>query len=114
MASRGEPSHVEIAVPDPGRARTFYGALLGWTFQETANGASVDTGGAVRAGIHSEQAPSTQVFFSVPDIDAAVQRVRELGGEVDPGSSEGPGGRYVHSCRDDQGAPFGLHQPTSD
>jgi hypothetical protein len=53
-----------------------------------------------------------QLFFSVPDLDQAAKRVVELGGEVDEASSEGPGGRYLHSCRDDQGVPFGLHQPS--
>jgi len=113
MASMGHTSHVEIGVPDPDRARAFYGELLGWTFEQTANGAAVDTGHTAGAGIHREEEPSIQVFFSVPDLDAAVQRVRELGGEVDPEASEGPHGRYVHVCRDDQGVTFGLHEPRS-
>jgi predicted enzyme related to lactoylglutathione lyase len=50
------------------------------------------------------------VYFRVDDIEAAVRRVRELGGEADdPGLAE-TGGRFV-SCRDDQGLAFGLHQP---
>jgi predicted enzyme related to lactoylglutathione lyase len=52
-----------------------------------------------------------QIFFSVPNIEEAAKRIVELGGEVDAGSSEGAGGRYLHSCRDDQGVPFGLHEP---
>jgi uncharacterized protein len=46
----------------------------------------------------------------VEDIEAAVKRVRELGGTADePGLAE-TGGRFA-SCRDDQGVEFGLHQP---
>jgi predicted enzyme related to lactoylglutathione lyase len=49
------------------------------------------------------------VYFRVDDIEAAVRRVRELGGEADdPGPAE-TGGRFA-SCRDDQGLAFGLHQ----
>ena len=56
------------------------------------------------------------MFFAVDDMDAAVERVRELGGEVDhldqDGGEEGQAqfGRF-ELCRDDQGSPFGLHQP---
>jgi uncharacterized protein len=105
------PSHFEIGVPDAKRAKEFYGRLLGWDFRPTAGeNAWIETGG-VRGGLHDDdEARSIVVYFRVPDIDAAVARVRELGGEVaDPGP-EGLGGRYV-SGRDDQGVEFGLHQP---
>jgi predicted enzyme related to lactoylglutathione lyase len=106
----GEPSHFEIGVPDVERARKFFGELLGWEFEGTGNGAHAATGG-VPGGLHPEDEPWLQIFFSVPDLDEAAKRVVELGGEVDEASSEGPGGRYLHSCRDDQGLPFGLHEP---
>lgn len=56
------------------------------------------------------------VFFAVDDIDRAVARVRELGGVVEEMDIEGDEesvaqfGRFK-LCRDDQGSPFGLHQP---
>ena len=56
---------------------------------------------------------SIQIFFSVPDLEQAAKRVAELGGEVDEPRSEGRGGRFIHSCRDDQGVPFGLHEASS-
>jgi len=109
----GEPSHFELGVRDVGRAREFYGKLLGWTFEGTDLGAHVGTTG-IPGGIHVEDGASVQIFFSVPDLDEAAARVVELGGEVDEGSSDGPGGRYLHSCRDDQGVPFGLHEAARD
>jgi predicted enzyme related to lactoylglutathione lyase len=51
------------------------------------------------------------VFFAVEDIDAAARRVVELGGEVDEAGEDGESGRFLYSCRDDQGVKFGLHQP---
>jgi predicted enzyme related to lactoylglutathione lyase len=41
-------------------------------------------------------------YFSVPDMDAALIRVGELGGEVIH-----PGERWS-VCRDSEGSPFGL------
>jgi len=51
------------------------------------------------------------LFFSAPDIHAAVVAVRKLGGQADDPGPEEPGfGRFTF-CRDDQGVRFGLHQP---
>jgi len=44
-------------------------------------------------------------YFPVPDLPAAVDRVRELGGEI-----VHPGDRWV-ICRDSEGTPFGLAGP---
>jgi hypothetical protein len=107
----GEPSHFEVGVADAMKARRFYGELLGWSYETTrADDAWIETGG-VRGGVHGEDADSTIVlYFSVPDLDDAALRVRELGGEApDPGEAD-PSGRYAQ-CRDDQGVVFGLHQP---
>jgi predicted enzyme related to lactoylglutathione lyase len=103
----GEPSHFELGVPDKERGRAFYNALFGWKIDEIG---WIDTGG-VRGGLHGDD-PETGVvlYFAVDDIDAAVRRVRELGGEADePGPIE-ESGRYT-SCRDDQGVVFGLREP---
>ncbi|MDP9343538.1 MAG: hypothetical protein M3Q23_15895 [Actinomycetota bacterium] len=44
------------------------------------------------------------VYFSVDDLQAALERVRAAGGEV-----VHPGERWV-VCRDSEGSPFGLAQ----
>jgi len=107
----GEPSHFELGVRDAARAKRFYGELLGWQFQKTkGEWAQVETGG-VPGGVHDGgDEHDVIMYFAVPDIEAAVRRVRELGGE---GEEPGPptlGGRYAR-CRDDQSVVFGLHQP---
>jgi uncharacterized protein len=107
----GEPSHFELGVPDAARAKAFYGELFGWSFTPTeGENAWIETPG-VRGGLHGDdEALNIVVYFRVPDIEAAVQRARELGGTADdPGPSD-VGGRFA-SCRDDQGVEFGLHQP---
>ena len=107
----GDPSHFEIGVPDGQRAKVFYGELLGWTFSTvTGENAWVETGG-VRGGLHDgDDDANVVVYFQVPDIEAAVRRVRELGGEANDPEPAGLGGRFT-SCRDDQGVQFGLHEP---
>ena len=56
------------------------------------------------------------VFFGVADLEAAMARVRDFGGHAEALESgadelrEGSFGRFA-LCRDDQGSPFGLHQP---
>ena len=110
----GETSHFEIGVPDARRARSFFGSLLGWDYEDTSgDNAWIQTGG-VRGGLHGGNAsPGITVYFEVPDIASAVQRVRELGGHVDDdGAEEANGERFV-PCRDDQGVAFGLHQRAS-
>jgi uncharacterized protein len=112
----GEPSFFELGVADAARARAFYTALFGWRMEPVGNGFSIDAGG-LPGGLHPgdpEAAP--YVFFRVDDIEAAAARVRELGGRIDEFDGDGDAdsvarfGRFK-LCRDDQGSPFGLHQP---
>jgi uncharacterized protein len=112
----GELSFFELGVADADRAREFYGSLFGWEFVDEGNGATIETPN-IPGGIHGGDAgASPYLFFRVDDLDAAVDRVRGLGGEVS-GSAGGDDpdtvarfGRFVF-CRDDQGSAFGLHQP---
>lgn len=69
------------------------------------------------AGMHGgERGASPYLFFSVDDIEAASERVRELGGTVDDVDVDGDQDSvkqfgHFKLCHDDQGSPFGLHQP---
>ncbi|MFG3661633.1 VOC family protein [Streptomyces sp. NPDC047706] len=116
----GEPSFFEIGVADPERGRAFYGALFGWNLEAGpgGDGFTIGTGG-LPGGMHGGgENASPYLFFRVDDMDAAMVRVRELGGSVEDigeGGQEDPDsvarfGRFT-LCRDDQGSPFGLHQP---
>ncbi|GGX59192.1 VOC family protein [Streptomyces fructofermentans] len=117
----GEPSFFEIGVADPERGRAFYGALFGWTFEPgttEGGGFALNTGG-VPGGIHGGDPGATPyLFFRVDDLDAAAAQVRDLGGTVDEpadesGDSDESAARFgrFRLCRDDQGSPFGLHEP---
>jgi predicted enzyme related to lactoylglutathione lyase len=111
----GEPVHIEFGVADTAGAQKFYGELFGWEFEPAGGGARIRTGG-IPGGLHPDgRGPEVLVFYSVPDLDEAVRRIRELGGEVDEDvGGEDESGRWLYSCRDDQGVVFGLLEPASD
>ncbi|MFC7983189.1 VOC family protein [Streptomyces sp. NPDC057336] len=115
----GVPSFFEFGVADPERGRAFYGGLFGWTLEPgpSGRGFAIGTGG-VPGGLHGGDAgASPYLFFRVDDLDAALARVRELGGSVeDPGEEDaGSAARFGRFalCRDNQGSAFGLHEPPS-
>ena len=116
----GEPSFFSLGVQDAERGRAFYQALLGWRMEPgpSGTGFAVTTAG-VPGGIHDDDPQaSPYLFFRVDDLDAALERVRELGGTVDETEHGDEGdqesvtrfGRFK-LCRDDQGSSFGLHEP---
>jgi predicted enzyme related to lactoylglutathione lyase len=111
----GELSFIELGVEDAERGRAFYEGLFGWRFEPSGQGFGV-TLPNVAGGMHGgDRGASPYVFFRVDDLDAALDRVRELGGtleEAHEGDEESVArfGRF-RLCRDDQGSPFGLHQP---
>lgn len=107
----GGLSHFEIGVSDVEKAKSFFGKLHGWQFDEMPDGAAIDTPTS-RGGLHGKDPDNCIVaYFAVADIGKAVRMVRELGGEAgDPGDEEPGWGRFSQ-CRDNQGVRFGLHQP---
>jgi predicted enzyme related to lactoylglutathione lyase len=103
------PSLVEFPADDPERARRFWSGLLGVTLDERASaegsGWRTRTSGTT-VGVHVRgSGPGDTVslpYFTVPDMDAALEQVKALGGSViHPGSQ-------WSICRDSEGSPFGL------
>ena len=114
----GELAFFELGVEDTERGRDFYSGLFGWEFETGPSGKGfVISTPNVPGGMHGgDRGAVPYVFFKVDDIEAALERVRELGGEVEDMDVEGDEestatfGRFK-LCRDDQGSSFGLHQP---
>jgi predicted enzyme related to lactoylglutathione lyase len=100
---------LEFPADDAGRARRFWEGLLGASLAprrpDEGRGWQAEHGG-VALGLHERgHGPGDRValpYFPVPDVTAAMERVRELGGEV-----VHPGERWA-ICRDSEGTPFGL------
>jgi uncharacterized protein len=114
----GELTFFELGVGDAEVARPFYEGVFGWTFEPGPSGSGFAiVAPNVSGGMHGgDEGAAPYVFFAVDDMESALERVRELGGEVDEANVEGDEasvarfGRF-RLCRDNQGSPFGLHQP---
>jgi predicted enzyme related to lactoylglutathione lyase len=108
----GEPSFLEIGVPSGARARDFYRELLGWQFESMGGDNYFAATSTAGIGLHTDDPDALMVvYFTVADIEAAVERVRRLGGTApQPGGGDERFGRFVE-CRDSQGVRFGLRQP---
>jgi predicted enzyme related to lactoylglutathione lyase len=109
-ARHGDLSYLTLEVRDSGRARAFFGAVLGWRFTpgRIEDGWGVDdvhpmTG---MSGGHDE---ATGVpMYRVDDIGAAVDVVRALGGRATDPAHQPYG--VTSDCVDDQGTRFYLGQ----
>lgn len=113
----GEVAFFELGVEDAERGRAFYEGLFGWQFEPGPSGSGFMIAAPnMPGGMHEGDAEAVPyVFFKVEDMDAALARVRELGGSVEEMDVEGdPESIAQHGrfklCRDDQGSQFGLHQ----
>ncbi len=112
----GDLAYVEVRVPDAGRARAFYGTVLGWRFtpgslagywHPTSGDGGFTSPMSGLVGGHPEAA--VVPTFQVPDVAAAAEAVRAAGGtSTDPESDHSRSGVI---CTDDQGVPFLLAQP---
>jgi predicted enzyme related to lactoylglutathione lyase len=100
---------IEFPADNPDRALRFWSGLLGveLTERSQAEGRGWQTHRRAPAlGIHERGAgpgdTASLPYFTVPDIEAALEQVRQLGGSViHPGS-------HWAICRDSEGSPFGL------
>ncbi|WP_410664332.1 VOC family protein [Amycolatopsis sp. lyj-84] len=111
----GEAGYFTFQVPDDGRAKAFYGAVLGWQFSpgRVEGGWGVE-GSGLQGGLWG--GPGRQVgwkvMYAVDDLAAALDRVRAQGGQA--GETEQQPYGLSADCVDDQGIEFWLwEQPRS-
>jgi predicted enzyme related to lactoylglutathione lyase len=100
---------IEFPADDPDRARRFWSGLLGVELAQRsqAEGRGWQTQNAAPVlGIHRRGAgpgdTAALPYFTVADMEAALEQVAALGGSVIH-----PGRRWA-ICRDSEGSPFGL------
>jgi len=100
---------IEFPADDADRALRFWQGVLGVELErrsaEAGSGWETDADG-LRLGVH-ERGPgpgdtASLPYFTVGDMAAALERVRELGGSVIH-----PGEKWA-VCRDSEGSPFAL------
>jgi len=104
----GDLGYVSLWVPDERGARAFYGAVLGWAFDERGQVAGVAPHHGLRGGVAD---PTLLICITTDDVARAAARVQAAGGHAGAASERDYG--IVADCTDDQGMPFALWQPTS-
>jgi hypothetical protein len=105
-----ELGYLTIPVPSVARAKAFFGALFGWDFQQTGEGAAHIGNTKLPIGF-STGGPTNYaaLYFKVTDIKAAVAKIGSLGGSAGE-ITKSPSGLGA-ICNDDQGTTFSLWQP---
>ena len=111
-----EPYYMTLTTADVERGAAFYGAVLGWEFQEQGNGGRHVTNTEMPIGLRAIDNPfgdtepgEIQMWFTVRDFDDAVERVRVAGGTVVELNAWDSGREAI--CEDDQGVTFKLSEP---
>lgn len=114
----GSPCWIDLGSPDIPATATFYGTVFGWTFHpmEGADGYGFlhQDGRRIGAvGRHTEKgaSPAWMIYFSTPDVDAAVKTAEQHGGtvRVEPGDVMAEG--RMAQLSDPAGVRFALWQP---
>ncbi|ATY14226.1 VOC family protein [Amycolatopsis sp. AA4] len=104
----GTPTWIDLAVPDLDRARRFYGAVLGWTF----DGNHCLLRDLPVAGLRQAADPRAgwTVYFATDDCDRTAKAVIAAGGKLlDRPHDDGEHARAA-VAEDPTGARFGLWQ----
>jgi predicted enzyme related to lactoylglutathione lyase len=117
----GEASWHELMTTDVPAAMLFYQQVFGWQPSESMDMGEMGKyqmfnrphgmiGGMMNKPREMANAPSNwQIYFRVPDVQAATERIKSNGGQILNGPMEVPGGDWVVNAMDPQGAAFGLH-----
>jgi predicted enzyme related to lactoylglutathione lyase len=106
--------HFEIPAQDTGRAKNFWGSLFGYEFQ-TMEGPieyhMFQTGENEGGAVYPQQEGETGLitYFLVDDIDAARQKIQELGGTSEDKAPVPKMGWYSRA-QDTEGNAFSLWQ----
>ena len=105
----GDLYYFTVGVADLTKAQAFYGAVLGWRFDDPQAG-HVGNISAPPGGVRPDaDMPGTQLWFVVDDIHDAVIAVREHGGTAGEPVDYDSG--WSVDCVDDQGVAFSLSVP---
>jgi predicted enzyme related to lactoylglutathione lyase len=120
-AEIGEASWHELMTTDAPAAMKFYSEIFGWQAGDPMDMGPMGKyyvfnrphgmiGGMMNKPPEMANVPPNwQIYFRVPDITAAAERIKAKGGQILNGPMEVPGGDWVVNAVDPQGAAFSLH-----
>ncbi len=119
----GEVSWHELMSENFEEAFSFYNQLFGWTKHDDMDmgeagvyrlyGAGERTLGGMFNKPAEVPMSAWMYYFEVPEIQAAVNTAKTLGGNLLHGPMEVPGGTYIAQMIDPQGGAFALHAKQS-
>jgi hypothetical protein len=120
-SKHGEFSWNELMTTDHTAAFSFYNQIFGWEKLQSHDmgpmgeyliyGAHGKTLGGMFTRGEDMPMPSAWIYYiHVDDLDGAVARVKENGGQIVNGPMEVPGGDRIAQGIDPQGAFFALHE----
>jgi predicted enzyme related to lactoylglutathione lyase len=117
----GQASWHELMTTDMPAAMTFYQQVFGWQPSQAMDMGPMgtyqmfkrphgDIGGMMNKPPEMANVPPNwQIYFRVPDVHAAAERIKASGGQILNGPMEVPDGDWIVNATDPQGAAFGLH-----
>ena len=117
----GEASWHELMTTDVPAAMKFYSDVFGWQPSEALDMGAMGKyqmfnrpigmigGMMTKPAEMANMPPYWTIYFRVPDIKAAAERITSNGGKIVNGPMEVPGGDWVVNGIDPQGAGFALH-----
>jgi predicted enzyme related to lactoylglutathione lyase len=116
--SAGRVGWHELYTDDVEKAFAFYAERFGWTKGEALDMGPMGTyqlfatGGVPVGGVMRRPDPVARpfwnIYFTVPELDAAIARIGQGGGRILNGPNEVPGGAWIVQALDPQGAVFSL------
>jgi uncharacterized protein len=111
---KGKIVHIEIPSGNTEQALKFWGQLTGWSFKNYGEGQEGapeyhmfegEPGGA----IYPADERGIRVYFEADDIDAELNRIRELGGQTEDKMPVPSMGWFAHA-KDPDGNEFSIWQ----
>jgi predicted enzyme related to lactoylglutathione lyase len=118
--AKGQVSWHDLATTDHEAAWAFYSELFGWKKMEAMDmgggnmyqmfgRSEFPLGGMYNKPPEMPAPPNWLPYIMVDDVNASVEEIQQLGGQILNGPMEVPGGDLVAQCLDPQGAAFAIH-----
>lgn len=124
VPNMGEISWHELMTTDWQAAWAFYSEMFGWSEESQMDMGEMGMYHMFKRDAHAlggmmNRPPDMPVcawlcYVRVPDVAAAIEKVKTLGGTVLYGPMEVPGGDWVAQCIDPTGAAFAVHATSAE
>lgn len=109
-------SYIELHTSDPAKAKSFYGQLLSWRFEELqfpgVQYTLIKTGGELQGGVMKAEDPKAPTmwlsYLTVDDLDATVAKAKSLGGKIVRERTEVKGEGFFAVIADPTGGTIAL------